>query len=425
MMTFKSITISLLCIWVGVLPAVLPGAVFGQANYATPYTVTTIAGRAGIAGTTSGTNGAARFDGPAAVAVDSETNVYVGCVNNGTLRKVTPAGTNWVVTTIIGGLSGPGGIAIDTAGELYVSELLNNTISKVEPDGTNWVVTTIAGKAGTTGSADGLGSAARFNGPNALAIDGAGNLYVPDTYNYTIRKIAPNGTNWVVTTIAGKAGTPGSADGLGSAARFYWPETVAVDSATNVYVADTGNGSIRKVTPVGTNWDVTTLAAGFYSISSIAVDSATNLYVTDNVYNIIDKVKLVENKWLTTTIAGRTNYTGSADGLGIAARFNSPNDVALDSAGNVYVADTSNDTIRKLSPPLMITSSGPSLGFNSGQFAFALNGLGGQTVVVDASSDLENWSPIWTNTLTFPAPINFTDPEPSASINHFYRARTP
>ncbi len=132
----------------------------------------------------------------------------------------------------------PTGVAVDSAGNLYVADCNNCTIRKVTPVGTNWVVTTLAGRAGKSGSADGTNSAARFYSPTGVAVDSAGNVYVADFYNNTIRKVTPVGTNWVVTTLAGQAGASGSADGTGSAARFYHPFGVAVDSAGNVYVAD-------------------------------------------------------------------------------------------------------------------------------------------------------------------------------------------
>jgi sugar lactone lactonase YvrE len=275
---FRSIAV---CACLGWL-AVLPLAALGQANYATPYTFTTLAGRAGIAGSADGTNSAARFNVPCGLAVDSSGNLYVADFSNNTIRKVTSVGTNWVVTTLAGlaGIAGsvdgtnsgarfyePVGVALDMSGNLYVSDALNNTIRKVTPVGTNWVVTTLAGRAGVSGSADGTNGAARFNGPCQLALDSTGNLYLTDFFNNTIRKVAPVGTNWVVTTLAGmpgytggETGNSGSADGTNSVARFNWPWGVAVDSAGNVYVGDQINYTIRKVTPIGTNWVVTTLA---------------------------------------------------------------------------------------------------------------------------------------------------------------------
>ena len=208
---------------------------------------------------------------------------------------------------------------------------------------TPYTFTTIAGKAILEGSADGMGSAARFAIPSGVAVDSAGNAYVADDHNCTIRKVTAAGTNWVVTTLAGLGGVDasgnslhaGSADGTNSAARFSYPDGVAVDSAGNVYVADQISQTIRKVTPVGTNWVVTTLA-------------------------------------------GRANDSGSADGTGSVARFNQPTGVAVDSENNVYVADWSNNTIRKGYPALMITSPGATFGSNGRQFGFELHGAGGE-----------------------------------------------
>ena len=140
---------------------------------------------------------------------------------------------------------------MDGSGNVYVADTGNNTIRKITPAG---VVSTLAGMAGSSGSADGTGSAARFYYPFGVAVDGSGNVYVADTYNNTIRKITPAG---VVSTLAGTAGSSGSADGTGSAAQFYYPCGVAVDGSGNVYVADTDNYTIRKITPAGV---VSTLA---------------------------------------------------------------------------------------------------------------------------------------------------------------------
>ena len=148
-------------------------------------------------------------------------------------------------------------MAVDSAGNVYVADTYNHTIRKITPAG---VVSTLAGLAGSCGSADGTGANARFYYPYGVAVDSAGNVYVADTDNHTIRKITPGG---VVSTLAGLAGSSGSADGTGANARFHYPSGVAVDSAGNVYVADTDNHTIRKITPAGV---VSTLAglAGSY-----------------------------------------------------------------------------------------------------------------------------------------------------------------
>jgi hypothetical protein len=185
-------------------------------------------------------------------------------------------------------------VAVDSAGNVYVADNYNDTIRKVTPDG---MVTTLAGLAGSHGSADGTGSAAQFDGPESVAVDSAGNVYVADSYNDAIRKVTPDG---VVTTLAGQPGSWGSADGTGSAAQFDLPSGVAVDSAGNLYVADLGNGTIRKVTAGG----------------------------------------------VVTTLADLAGSSGSNDGVGSAARFSGPRGVAVDSAGNVYVAEYDNSTIR-------------------------------------------------------------------------------
>src|ERR1035437_1703518 len=290
----------------------------------TNWVVTTIAGTAGSnGGSADGTNGAARFNEPVGIAVDVLGQLYVADYGFNTIRKITPAGTNWVVSTIAGtagsnggsddGTNGsalfnsPSGITVDANGNLYVADSGNNTIRKVTPMGTNWVVTTIAGTNGNNGnhSADGTNSVARFYGPSGITMDTLGNLYVADSGNNTIRKVTSAGTNWVVTTIAGTAGNGGdSADGTNGSALFNFPSSITVDTSGSLYVADTYNHTIREVAPVGTNWVVSTLAGAagitgtndgtgasalFSYPDGITVDGTGNLYVGDTANNTIRK----------------------------------------------------------------------------------------------------------------------------------------
>ncbi len=327
-----------------------------------PLAITTVAGLAGNAGTADGTGNAARFNGPCDLAADGAGNLFVADTNNNAIRKVTSAG---VVTTIAGlaGVTGstdgtgtaarfnsPAGITLDGAGNLFVADTYNHTIRKVTPAG---VVTTVAGQAGTGGGADGTGSAAAFNYPSDVAADGSGNLYVADTNNHAIRMITSAG---VVSTVAGSLGTAGSANGAGGAARFSSPEGVTVDGSGNLYVADTDNQTIRKITPAGVVSTVAGLAgtsgsadgvganARFQYPADLAVDGAGNLYVADTDNHALRKVTPTG---LTATMAGLAGTSGSTDGAGTAARFYYPAGVTVDGAGNVYVADTSNHLIRQ------------------------------------------------------------------------------
>src|SRR5215469_8748802 len=265
-----------------------------------------------------------------------------------------PGGPGWQDGTgAAAGFDEPYGVATDSAGNVYVADFANDIIRKITPAG---VVTTLAGTANISGSTDGTGAAARFGGPWGVATDGAGNVFVADTFNYTVRKITPAG---VVTTLAGTAGMPGSNDGAGAAARFNEPLGVAVDSAGNVYVADALNDTIRKVTPAGVvttlagspgvfgSADGTGAAAQFNTPQGVATDGAGNVYVADWLNQIIRKITPAG---VVTTLAGTAGMSGSADGTGAAARFYEPEAVATDGAGNVYVADGSNNVVRKITP---------------------------------------------------------------------------
>lgn len=349
-----------------------------QSTYSTPYTFTTIAGTAGNIGGNDGTNRSAQLYWPEGIAVGTNGSIYVADNYENTIRKITPVGTNWVVKTIAGtaGNSGgndgtngaaqfnePASITMDGTGNIYVADYGNDSIRKITPAGTDWVVSTIAGTV-NGGSADGTNGGAQFNEPSGITVDKSGNLYVADAYNSTIRKLAPSGTNWVVTTIAGTAQSYGSADGTNRVARFYGPSSITVDGSGNLYVADTFNYTVRKLAPVGTNWVVTTIAgqvgnsgstdgtnrsAQFYYSYGITVDGTGRLFVADTYNQTIRKIAPAGTNWVVSTLAGVADGSagGSADGTGTNALFSYPYAVAVDGVGNLYVGDTLNSTIRK------------------------------------------------------------------------------
>jgi len=278
----------------------------------TPLGVASVfAGQPGVHGFADGTGSAARFTSPEGIAVNLATgNVYVSDSLNNTIRKITPAGD---VTTFAGSpgpsdaadgtgpaarFAHPKGVAVDSMGNIYVSDADNSTIRKITP---GRVVTTLAGSAGNAGSFDGTGSTARFNNPNGIAVDGTGQIYVADSNNHTIRKITPAG---VVSTLAGLPGSGGSQDGQGCAARFYDPVGVAVDNNGDVVAADNSTSLIRKVTAAG----------------------------------------------VVTTLGGKPFSDGNADGVGSAARFFNPGGVTINGANQLLVTDTGNSTLRTGTP---------------------------------------------------------------------------
>ena len=259
----------------------------------------------------------------------------------------------------------PNGVAADLAGNIYVADTANNVIRKITSDG---LVSTAAGTAGASGDTDETGSQARFQAPFGLAVDRLGNVYVADTVNNTIRKISPDG---IVRTLAGLAGHPGSDDGLGSIARFRNPWGVAVDLWGNVFVADASNDAIRKISPTG---HVTTLAglagdsgqndgpgdrARFNHPYGVAVDGAGNVYVSDSGNQTIRRITA---EGVVVTIAGLAGHAGHADGGPTDARFNDPEGLAVDALGNIYVADAGNNLVRKISPLGIVTTLSPPTG---------------------------------------------------------------
>jgi len=375
-------------------------------------------------GAVDGTGTNAKFAVPQAMAIAPDGNLYVADTDSHTIRKVTPAG---VVTTIAGTanmqgsvdamgaaarFSSPKGIDVSAAGDIFVSDEGSHTIRRIAPDG---MVTTLAGMANSPGSADGIGAAARLYGPRGLAFDAAGKLVVASAYGRTVRRIdiatgavetlagsgqrgnadasgtaasfslptgvaaLPGGDVMVtdaegvvrritpagtVTTVAGAWSAYGKVEATGTAARFNYPQQLAQDASGNVYVADSNNFSVRRITPAGV---VTTLAGSgnygvvdgsgasvkFGSISGITVDAAGNVYVADPSTHTI---RMITPAGVVSTLAGSANVIGSADNTGAAASFSGPRAITAAPDGNLYVADTYNNCVRRITPAGVVTS---------------------------------------------------------------------
>jgi len=376
------------------LVALLFGAWHAQGQ---TFTFTSLAG--GTQGTNDGGNGAAQFDFPAGIARDKQGNLFISDLSNNTIRKVAPVGDDWVVTTIAGlpamgaigttndGVNGdarfyhPDGVVANGNGDLFVVDHDNNTIRMLTQNGTDWTVSTIAGWGGVRGNADGTNSDALFWGPRGIAMDAGENLYVADSSVHIIRKVSHIGTNWVVSTIAGLVMDFALTDGTNSDARFNFPFGLAIDPKTNIYVADFGNNAIRKMSPVGTNWVVTTLAgnvnpgsadgtntqARFNSPSAVTIDKDGNLYVSDQFNNTIRKMTPVGTNWVVTTIGGVALAAGGNNGAGTNAHFNKPWGLAMDEQSRLLIVDRSNHAIREgvpasgAAPTLRIARSGSNV----------------------------------------------------------------
>lgn len=353
------------------------------------YAFTTLAGSPAVSGAVDATGSAARFNFPSGVAVDSTGTVYVADKQNQVIRSISPSGA---VTTISGAgalmdfYENPTGVAVDAAGTLYVSDPDSGRIYKIPNPSLRLTPTALAGGLYNYGYIDAQGISARFNQTRGLAVDSAGNVYVADAWNNAIRKITPAGE---VTTLAGSAGGAGSVDGKGSAASFYAPGGVAVDAVGTVYVADTSNHTIRRITSAGV---VTTIAgmpgrpgstdgvgdaARFNSPQGVAVDRAGNLFVADTGSSTI---RLITPAGVVTTIGGSPNAAGSADGPGSAARFNRPAGIAVDSTGKIYVADVENHTIRRGVSSAPTAANAPGL-----TSAASISGVAGQTLTYAAT----------------------------------------
>lgn len=310
--------------------------------------VTTVAGNgttnAGVNINVDGTGKAAIMVNPLGVTVDAAGNIYVA--DDTRVRKISPSG---VVTTIAGNgarasVDGTGinatfssafKLTLDGNGNLYVID--GQMIRKISPNG---VVSSLAGQAnGAIGAADGNGANASFNAPSGIVVDASGNLYVADSENNEIRKISPAGQ---VSTFAGST-TAGYADGTGQNARFNLPTALTIDAGGNLYVGDYNNRSIRKITPDGTVSSITTPSQLIYfNIFGISIDKAGNIYGPNFITNNIVRIS---PSGVLSVVAG-SGKLGHTDGPAANASFNNASDVAVTASGAIIVADTYNYTIR-------------------------------------------------------------------------------
>lgn len=304
------------------------------------------------------------FNAPTGVAVDASGNIYVADWGNNLIRKITPAGT---VSTFAGsGFAGyndgagnlasftqPTGITIDPQGNLFVADAGNDLIRKINPTGT---VSTIAG-SDTSGFANGAGAAAVFFDPVGVAVDANDNVYVADAGNSLIRLVSSGGS---VSTFAGSI----SSDTSFLISPFNNPTGVALGPNGNVFVANYLDNNILQISQSGT---VSTYAgidtlqganngpaaqATFYYPNNVAVDASGNLYVSDGVNNLIRKIT---TDGMVSTFAGN-GMAGAVDSTGVNASFNGPTGLAFDAAGNLYVADSNNNEIRKITPAGVVTT---------------------------------------------------------------------
>ena len=254
---------------------------------------TTLAGSPGLPGLTNATGTAARFNKPQALAFDKNGNLLVADSGNAAIRKITPDGA---VTTFATGFATPAGIATDAASNAYVADTTAHTINHITSSGS---VSLHAGGTGQPGAVVGAGPDARFNAPTRVLIDPQGHLYIADTGNHLIRTEADTG---MMLLYAGAVQVSGTADGGITTARFNKPQGMVADSAGHIYLADTDNNTIR----------------------------------------------MISNDGEVMTLAGRPGIAGLSDGTGASALFNNPSDLVYDGNGNLYVADTGNAVIRRV-----------------------------------------------------------------------------
>lgn len=369
--------------------------------------VTTVAGLAGVSGNGEGIGTAARFNQPHAVVADKNGNVFVSDLLNNKIRKIAPNGnvTTFAGTGVAGSTDGPGntatfnqpqGLAIDTLGNLYVADNRSYKIRKIDASGN---VTTIAG-TGVFGTTNGPVNTASFSSPAGIAVTRDGQtIYISEYNTHVIRRI----TGGTVSVVAGTVYVSGSTDGAGTAASFDHPYGITLLNNGNLIIADEWNCKLRQMTPAGV---VTTIAgtgtpgsadgaaasASFNYPAAVTADTLGNIFVADALNSTIRKYNTASGQ--VSTYAGTAGLTGGTDGIGAAARFNQPTGVAYNRARrNLYIADNSNHTIRKITLlstialTLGVSGSGAVCMGTPASFTITPSGLSGYTL-------LENNTPV-------------------------------
>ena len=371
--------------------------------------ITTIVGNAAI-GDTGDTGPATSASHQYALRfmVDSSGNIYFAENGDSKIRKVTVS--TGIITTVVGngtnGYSGDGstatkaelnfptGVALDSSGNIYIADSLNRRIRKVSGN----TISTIGGNGVLSYSGDGgPATSAQLNTPQAVAVDSSGNFYIADTFNNVVRKVSTAG---IITTIAGNGTAGYGGDGsAATSAQLNGPQGVAVDSSGNVYVCDTQNARVRKIsggtistvagngTP-GYGGDSGPATAAQLNVPvNLAVDAAGNLYIADFTNNRVRKV----SGGTITTVAGNGLSGYSGDGLqATSAQLTGPTDVAVDTAGNLYIADSGNNAVRRVSGGIVTTVAGNGIPGVSGDYGLATSAEVGDPmgVAVDSQGNL-------------------------------------
>lgn len=337
-------------------------------------TLSIIAGTGSLGSPIPGPATSSPLNAPYGVAVDSAGNVYIADLNNNVIEKVTPSGT----LSIFAGTGSPGlpipgpatssplnsprGIAVDSAGNVIIGDSDNSVVEQVTPSGT---LSIIAGTPGSYGPPiPGPATSSPMDAPTGVAIDSAGNLYIADEGNNQIYKVTPSGT---LSIIAGTRGSGSPTPGPATNSEFYSPSSVAVDSTGNVYVSDEGNNLIEKVTPSGTLSIIVgtpgssgpptpgpAISSSLNNPLGVAVDSAGNVYIADQTNNVIEKVT---PSGVLSIIAGSGSLGPATPGPATSSPLRYPDAVAVDSRGNLYIADQSNSEIEEVTPDTPVTTT--------------------------------------------------------------------